>query len=246
MLELSFMPLSQVALLACLVGSFALGVAAVFSMCPLMLASFVSMRRAGADVDRVVASGAYHSGRIGGNVVMTTVFGLFGWMLFAPESPVSHLSRIHYLPEWLLALSGTSMIVAGITIFARPNIGAMPVPGPGTWLVRSPSFARAISYATHQRSPWLLGLLVGIMPCVPLLPVLATSVAMGTPLMGAILGLGFGAGTLVALLARGRVASANESGHMTPLATGPLAFATIVVTVVGAFIVVAAAIATMR
>ncbi len=235
-----------IAVAACLVGAASLGFAAVFSMCPLMLASFVQARLSGADVDRVVSTASYHVGRILGNLTLAVGAGLIGWALFSPRSPVSPISNMASLPEWLLALSGTAMMVAGISIFARPNIGALPLPGPGSWLVKQPLFTRAISYAASQDSSWLLGFFVGVMPCVPLMPVLATATAAGGPVIGAALGLAFGAGTLLALLLRRRIPAAGTPDRMTPVATGPLAVSTVFVTVVGAFVVVSAAIATIR
>jgi len=235
-----------VAVAACLVGAASLGFAAVYSMCPLMLASFVHARLAGADVDRAVTSAHYHTARVLGNLTLTTGAGLVGWALFSPRSPMSSLSHMASLPEWLLALSSTAMMVAGISIFARPNIGTLPLPGPGSWLVRQPSFGRAIAYAARQDSSWLLGYFVGLMPCVPLIPVLTTATAAGGPVIGAALGLSFGAGTLAALLLRRSIPPASAPDRMTPVATGALAVSTVFVTVIGAFVVVSAAIATIR
>lgn len=233
------------AIAACLLGATALGFSAVYSLCPLMLATMIRARTAGADVDGVASSAHYHGGRLVGNLLMSTSAGLAGWILFSPISPVSALAHLHSLPEWLLAFSGTTMMVAGISIFTRPNVGALPFPGPGSLLVRSASFGRAIAYASSKNSPWLLGFVVGIMPCIPLLPVLATAAAAGSPLVGLALGAAFGGGTVLALLARGSIEVPAGTSIM-PLATGPLAISTVLVTIAGAFIVVSAAIATIR
>ncbi len=232
------------AIAACLLGAAALGFSAVYSLCPLMLATMVRARATGADVDGVVSSAHYHVGRLLGNLFMSTSAGLLGWMLFSPISPVSALAHLHSLPEWLLAFSGTTMMVAGISIFARPNVGALPFPGPGSWLVRSASFGRAVARASSKDSTWLLGFLVGVMPCIPLLPVLATAAAAGSPLIGLALGAAFGGGTVAALLARGKMEMPAGTSIM-PLATGPLAISTVLVTIVGAFVVVSAAIGTI-
>lgn len=181
---------------ACALGSAALGVSGLLSLCPLLLGSIVAAQGAGADVSRTTRASSYHSGRLLGYTIVGALFGTLGWLLMSPQSPVIATQA---LAPWLYAAAGTSMMIAGVSIFTRRSIGVLPIPGPGSILSNTRWFTSLVASAVNHDSPFSLGILVGLLPCIPLMPVAVIAAASGTPVMGMVFGLSFGFGTLAAL-----------------------------------------------
>lgn len=224
---------------ACALGSAALGVSGLLSLCPLLLGSIVAARSAGADIGRTTRAWSYHAGRMLGYALVGALFGALGWFVMSPQSPGPASPA---LAPWLYAAAGTAMMIAGMSIFTRRSIGVLPIPGPGSLLSGARWFTSLVSFAVNHESPFVLGILVGLLPCIPLMPVAVIAAASGTPLAGALFGLSFGVGTIAALLLHQStpVTEAQPAGASMPART-TLALSSTLVSVLGAVVIAMAA-----
>lgn len=139
---------------------------------------------------------AYNLGRLLSYVLAGTLFGWFGalgWSLFTPDEAVrySRYVSIFFLFALGLYLTGWWQ---GLQYLERA--GAM------VWRRIEPRVRRFLPVRTPVQAA-VVGMAWGWLPCGLVYSMLAWSVSTGDPLQGALLMLGFGAGTLPMLMAIG-------------------------------------------
>lgn len=215
---------------ASLWAAFALGLTGGFGHCLTMCGPFVvgaslANGARGAASGRSVRSArvfqiTYHLGRL-------ITYGLIGLALGAlggagalssldgPLSPVS-------LSRYLKLGAGLVTLFVGATLLASWLRGrGLRLPEPTSALTNSRWFRWAVARAARPRFGWglPLGMLMGLLPCAPLLPVELAALATGWPLYGALVMLAFGVGTVPALAGFGAASGligARARGWLVP------------------------------
>ena len=191
-------------------AAFLLGLTGGFGHCLLMCGPFVAATSLaeGSGAGKVRSAGwfqgAYHAGRILTYTLIGLVLGTLGGLgrltaltqPFSPDEPI----------RWLKVIAGVSLIVLGIVLL----VGALRhrgvrIPEPGAFVAGRAWFRRATAAVIRRGPRWgfVLGMLMGLLPCGPLLPVEIAALASGSPGVGAALMLAFGVGTVPALAGLG-------------------------------------------
>ncbi len=173
--------------------------------------------------DRCGFQFGYHGGRILTYTLLGALLGLLGQAgalaaLSGPFSPES-------MTRWLKLAGGVAMVLAGVVLLAGSLRGrGWRIPEPTRLVTSRAWFGRATASLLNRGPRWgfALGMLMGLMPCAPLLPVEIAALATGYPLYGALTMFMFGLGTVPALAgfgaasgllgARARGAFATASG----------------------------------
>lgn len=142
----------------------------------------------------------YHSGRITTYALLGALLGLLGQAgaLAALSGPFSP----EVVTRWLKLAGGVAMVLAGVVLLAGSlrNRG-WRIPEPTRLVTDRPWFANATAALLRRGPRWgfALGMLMGLLPCAPLLPVEIAALATGYPLYGALTMFVFGLGTVPAL-----------------------------------------------
>lgn len=143
---------------------------------------------------------AYNFGRILTYSVLGAIAG------FAGET-MTIVGRISGLSHVLALVAGFSMIVVGIVM-----LGILPSRSLANRFLRVPaSFLRSagsLVNAPGSGKRFVLGLLLGLLPCGLVYAALLKAMAAGTPAFGAVNMFAFGLGTAVSLIAIGTLSSA--------------------------------------
>ncbi len=176
----------------------------------------------------------YHGGRLLTYALIGLLLGMLGGAgalggLDGPFSPVA-------LTKWLKLAGGALLLVTGTVLLVAALRGRTArLPEPTSLLADRPWF-RATTSALLTRGPrwgFALGMLMGLLPCAPLLPIEIAALATGVPLYGALTMLAFGLGTVPALAGFGAA-----SGLVGARARGSFAIATgLLVIALGAVVV---------
>jgi uncharacterized protein len=194
-------------------AAFLLGLTGGFGHCLAMCGPFVAAaslaegegRAAGAKVPKPVwFQASYHLGRLATYALLGLLLGLLGQAgaltglgsAFSPDA----------LTRWLKVVAGASLIVLGAALLASAlRRRGFRVPEPTALVANRAWFRRATSSLTRRGPKWgfALGMLMGLLPCAPLLPVEIAALATGVPLYGALTMLAFGVGTVPALAGLG-------------------------------------------
>ena len=197
---------------AALWGAFLLGLTGGFGHCLAMCGPFVAaaslaegcgVRTAGGGAGSKRPLGfqlGYHAGRITTYALLGALLGLLGQAgamasLSGPFSPDN-------VTRWLKLAGGVAMVAAGVVLLASSlRARGTRLPEPTRLLTNRPWFGRATSELLRRGPRWgfALGMLMGLLPCAPLLPVEIAALATGYPLYGALTMLAFGLGTVPAL-----------------------------------------------
>lgn len=227
-------------------AAFLLGLAGGFGHCLLMCGPFVaaasladgtacaaigSAQRpdAGGPAGRLAARGrgavfqlAYHLGRLSTYALLGALLGLLGNVgaLAAVDGPFSPVT----VTRFLKVAAGLGMLVMGAILFVAWLRGrAARLPEPTAAISRMPWFGRTVARLARSGGWWALplGMLMGLLPCMPLLPVEAAALATAEPLYGAVTMLAFGVGTLPALVGFGAASGllgSRARGWLVPAA----------------------------
>lgn len=147
---------------------------------------------------------AYHTGRLLTYALLGAVLGLLGGVgalasLGGPFSPTS-------VTRWLKLGAGVAMVAIGAVLLVAWARGrGAKLPEPTAAITRLPWFSATVGRLAGRSGWWglPLGGLMGLLPCMPLLPVELAALATGVPLYGALTMLAFGIGTLPALVGFG-------------------------------------------
>ena len=146
----------------------------------------------------------YHAGSLTTYALLGLLLGLLGQAgalaglgsAFSPE----------LLTRWLKVAAGASLVVLGLVLLASAlRRRGFRVPEPTALVANRAWFRRASASLTRRGPRWgfALGMLMGLLPCAPLLPVEIAALATGVPLYGALTMLAFGIGTVPALAGLG-------------------------------------------
>ncbi len=146
----------------------------------------------------------YHAGRLTTYALLGLLLGLLGQAgalarlgsAFSPE----------LLTRWLKVVAGASLVVLGLVLLASAlRRRGFRIPEPTALVANRAWFRRASASLTRRGPRWgfALGMLMGLLPCAPLLPVEIAALATGVPLYGALTMLAFGIGTVPALAGLG-------------------------------------------
>lgn len=234
---------------ATLWAAFLLGLTGGFGHCLLMCGPFVaaaSLAEGSVTRDPVACrpgrsaglfQASYHTGRLIMYTLIGAAVGALGSMgalqsLDAPWSPTM-------LTRYLKLATGILLIVAGIALIVTAALGRRTsLPEPTRMITSRRWFARATGRLA--RSGWWaglpLGMLMGLLPCMPLLPVELAALASGSAALGALSMLSFGLGTIPALAGFGMA-----TGYVGVRARGALAYVTgAIVLVLGGYTVLVA------
>jgi sulfite exporter TauE/SafE len=138
----------------------------------------------------------YNAGRI-------VTYVLLGGLLGTVGSFTAFLGRYRFVPSLALLVGGSLMVLIG---FKMAGIGGILELGQTTDLSRAPLFRKILHHVLSIRSVWgtfLLGLLLGFLPCGLLYPVLIRSAFSGGVFQGAATALSFGIGTVPSMVSFG-------------------------------------------
>jgi len=226
-------------------GAFLLGLTGGFGHCLAMCGPFVAA--ASLAEGRAVGGAAalaprrslgfqvgYHSGRIATYALLGALLGLLGQagVLAALSGPFSPDA----VTRWLKLIGGAAMVLAGLVMLAGSLRGrGWRIPEPTRLVSERAWFGRASASLLRRGPRWgfALGMLMGLLPCAPLLPVEIAALATGYPLYGAATMLVFGLGTVPALAGFGAA-----SGLLGARARGTLATVSgVLVIALGAIVV---------
>lgn len=209
-------------------GAFVLGISGGFGHCLAMCGPFVaaasiadgSARKEG--VRRVpVFQLGYHAGRIATYAVLGALLGLLGGAgelstLAKPFSPEA-------ITRWVKLSAGVGMAVLGVLLLFSWAVGrSVRIPEPTKFLASATWFNRVAAWMRRSGGWWglPLGLLMGLLPCMPLLPAELIALSTQSAAGGAATMLAFGLGTVPPLigvgLASGLVAE-RARGWMVPV-----------------------------
>lgn len=199
-------------------AAFLLGLVGGFGHCLAMCGPFVAAASF-AEGCGVAASGApargrrslgfqvsYHSGRLATYALIGALLGLLGGAgalatLGGPFSPEG-------LTRWLKLAAGVLMVGTGVMMLAAAlGVSAAKVPEPTRLLTAARWYERATAELLRRGPRWgfALGMLMGLLPCAPLLPAELAALATGDPMTGLLTMLAFGLGTLPAMAGFGAV-----------------------------------------
>jgi len=161
----------------------------------------------------------YHAGRLTTYALLGALLGLLGQAgaLAALSGPFSPESAT----RWLKLLAGAAMVATGVVLLASSlRSRGWKVPEPTRLIADRPWFTRATASLLRRGPRWgfALGMLMGLLPCAPLLPVELAALSTGYPLYGALTMFAFGLGTVPALAGFGAA-----SGLIGARARGTLA-----------------------
>jgi sulfite exporter TauE/SafE len=213
-------------------AAFALGLTGGFGHCLAMcgpLVAAASLARGCAGGSRGVGGtvgfqAAYHGGRLVTYALLGAILGVLGQAgaLGALASPI----QLGAPTQWLKLVAGAFMIGVGALMLGAAATGrTAQLPEPTAPIARSEWFgraSRALIGGGNGRG-FGLGMLMGLLPCMPLLPVEIAALATAQPLAGALTMLVFGFGTLPALVGAGALAETLGERGRTRLATATAA-----------------------
>ena len=234
---------------ATLWAAFLLGLAGGFGHCLLMCGPFVaaaSLAEGSVAGDPVTCRPGrsaglfqvlYHTGRITTYSLIGAAVGALGGsgvlgQFTTPWSPVA-------FGRYLKLATGLLLVVAGVVLLVAAVLGRRSgLPEPTRAITSRRWFARTTSRLA--RSGWWaglpLGMLMGLLPCMPLLPAELAALASGSAALGALTMFAFGLGTLPALAGLGLA-----TGYVGATARGTLAYVTgAIVLALGAYTVIVA------
>lgn len=142
----------------------------------------------------------YHAGRLTTYALIGAVVGALGSAgaletLSMPWSPAA-------FTRYLKLISGLLLVATGAFLLAAPSfLQGARLPEPTRFVTSARWFSRATA-ALVRKGAWAglpLGMLMGLLPCMPLLPVELAALASGSASLGALTMLAFGIGTVPAL-----------------------------------------------
>jgi sulfite exporter TauE/SafE len=139
----------------------------------------------------------YHLGR-------ATTYALLGGIGALAAGSLMDQAGLHWLSGGLLMFAAAFMLGMALPAVKRLFSGAAS-PGEGWWSRHVGKLARPLFAAPTGGRGYLLGLMLGFIPCGLLYGALAAASASGNPLTGMAGMLAFAAGTLPSLLAVGLV-----------------------------------------
>lgn len=200
---------------ATLWAAFLLGLTGGFGHCLMMCGPFVAAASLAEGRGTALGSGqaavrtgravglfqvTYHVGRITTYALIGVLLGMLGEAgalesLAMPWSPAA-------FTRYLKLFSGLLLVVTGLVLLLAPSLGRRArLPEPTRFITSRPWFSRATERFSRGGgwSGLPLGMLMGLLPCMPLLPVELAALASGYPALGAVTMLAFGIGTVPAL-----------------------------------------------
>ena len=137
----------------------------------------------------------YHAGRL-------STYAMVGALAGALGAKVRQALWLGAVQDWLGVSLGTVAIVVALTLFIKPATGCSTVfesqAGRGP-IARAFAFLRALANQATPSSRFLLGAIMGFIPCGLVYIMLAAVAATGHPLAAALGMIAFGFGTLPAL-----------------------------------------------
>lgn len=228
-------------------GAFALGLTGGFGHCLMMCGPFVVGASLGTgankhDVRRAwVFQSTYHAGRI---ITYTVLGGLLGAL--GGSGAISRLSGAFSplaITKYLKLSAGAVLLVMGTLLFiSYVRKGGARSPGLASALMRFKWYARATSALTRSGGAWglPLGMLMGLMPCMPIVPAEIAALGTSEPLTGALVMAAFGLGTVPALAGFGAVSGligAQARGWLLPASAAVMAGLGAVTVVQGVLVV---------
>ncbi|CAA7617245.1 sulfite exporter TauE/SafE family protein [Magnetospirillum sp. UT-4] len=146
----------------------------------------------------------YHVGR-------ATTYGALGALGAAAAGAVGDLAALRPLAAVLLGLAALLLVAMAVPRLRGGAAGE-------TWWSRTVSgWARPLFAAPFGLKGWLLGVMLGFIPCGLLYAALAAAAASGDPVAGALGMLAFAAGTVPALLAVGIAGQAAAARWRAPM-----------------------------
>ncbi len=195
-------------------------------MCgPIVLTYSVSLNADSTRRPLIWAHLAYNAGRILTYMLLGAVAGIAG-------GTVGFAARFTGAQNAGAIIAGAAMVVVGVLMIVSrrsPNfLGKFALPSRILRPVGALLSSRSVS------SKFLLGLLLGLLPCGVVYVALLQAVGMGTPVAGAVTMLAFGVGTSAALIAIG-LGSSLATRKLTRWST---AVASVTVIVLGALLIV--------
>jgi sulfite exporter TauE/SafE len=180
---------------------------------------------------------SYHLGRLITYAAIGAIVGALGSAgaletLSMPWSPAA-------FTRYVKLAAGLMMVFAGLVLLAGPLTGrSSRLPEPTRFITSASWFSRATG-RLMRAGAWAglpLGLLMGLLPCMPLLPVELAALASGSAGLGALTMLAFGIGTVPALAGFGLA-----TGLLGARARGNFAYAAgAIVVALGAFTILQA------
>ncbi|MGD0632490.1 MAG: sulfite exporter TauE/SafE family protein [Terracidiphilus sp.] len=200
-------------------------------MCgPIVLTYSVAANTGAARRSRLGLHLAYNSGRTLTYILLGAVAGLAG-------GTMAFVGRLAGFENIAAIVAGIAMIAAGLTLFGlAPGIKAWRGFAMPSRLLRP---AGKLLSSTSVRSKFLLGLLMGFLPCGLVYAALMKAMGEATPLNGALTLLAFGMGTSVALI----VVGLGSSAATQKLARWGTTVSAITVLVMGALLIARGAMA---
>ncbi len=142
----------------------------------------------------------YHSGRLLTYVLIGAVLGLLGDA--GALTGLQSAAQLGSLSLWVKVIAGLVTIVVGVALLVGSLRGrGVRLPEPTRAIADSPWFSRTTASLIGRGPRWglALGMLMGLLPCMPLLPAELAALASGAPLYGMLTMLAFGLGTIPAL-----------------------------------------------
>lgn len=187
-------------------AAFGLGLTGGFGHCLAMCGPFLagaSLGLGATQPDSRAALGfqlSYHVGRLATYATIGIVLGLLGasGSLLTLEGPFSPLA----LSRYLKLLAGLATVALGLWLLTSWVLRrTASIPEPTRLITGSSRFSKAVGALMRRGGAYGLpaGLLMGLLPCGPLLPVELAALAAGGPLDGSLVMLAFGIGTVPAL-----------------------------------------------
>ncbi len=186
-------------------AAFALGLTGGFGHCLAMCGPFVGGASLGLGAGGRSASEAarfqltYHVGRLLTYALIGALLGALGGAgaLSALEGPFSPAA----ITQYLKLAAGLATVALGIWLLARWAAGKAAQLPEATGALTRGRFSRMVAalVARGGRNGLPLGMMMGLLPCGPLLPVELAALASGGPGPGAFIMLAFGLGTVPAL-----------------------------------------------
>jgi sulfite exporter TauE/SafE len=171
------------------------------AMCgALVLTYTVKDASEGSWLERTATHGAYHTAKIVSYVLVGVVLGYIG--------SAFDLTGVR---GWVTVAAGLFMVLLGLSMTGRFPALKHITPRPPRLLIQAIASRRTRAKeessldGMHVVTPFVLGLLTGLMPCGPLQAAQLYAAGTGSAARGAIAMLGFGLGTMPLMLAFGTV-----------------------------------------